>query len=98
MEKEFRKPIDILRYMHFYYLYGWKDKANQYHVGSIDKDLYQTMSLKEIVENRIGTTVEQAQYIKYYLDKMQVPNRMFCVVKENEIVYCFTLYEEKEHI
>lgn len=96
MEKKFRKPTDILHYMHFHYLYGWKDKKNYYHLRPIDKELYQTMKLEEIVENRIGTSIEQAQYFKYYLNKMNIPNRMFCVVKEN--LCCFILYEEKGHV
>lgn len=98
MEKEFRRPVDILRYMSYYYLYGWKDKNNRYHLGSINKEEYQTMSLEEIVENRIGNTIEQAQYFKYYLDKMDIPNKMFCIIKDAEILYCFTLYEENEFI
>ena len=98
MEKEFKKPADMVHDMRFYYLFGWKDSKGEYHTEAVDKEIYQTMSLEEIIENRIGTTIEQAQYLKYYLDKMHITSKMFCVIKDEEILYCFTLYEEKGQI
>lgn len=104
MNKVFKHPIDILRYMDFNFIYGWIDINNKYHVRELKqiKKLYKTMSLESIICNRIGTCIEQSEYIKYYLDKMNIPNQMYCLMTsntdENIRMHCFVLYESDGYI
>lgn len=64
--------------------------------------LYRTMSMDEILGEKIGTCIEQAWLMKMLLDRIKVPNEMFCCrvfesedfsdMDEEEHMHCFVLF------
>lgn len=101
---EIRTPEDILEFMKEKIKYGWLDINNEEHIGNMKnfRRLYRTSSLEEVLEHGIGTCIEQVMLMHYLLNKINVPNKMFCTriyegenfnnLDEEEHMHCFILY------
>ena len=78
--EEVKIPEDILEFMKQNIKYGWLDINNEIHFGNLKnfRRIYRTASLKEILEYKIGTCIEQVYLMKYLLDKIKIPAKMFC--------------------
>lgn len=99
-----KTPQDILEYMKSNIKYGWLDINDEQHIGNMKnfRRLYRTSSLEEILNYKIGTCIEQVYLMKYLLDKINIPNKMFCTriyegedfnnLDEEEHMHCFILY------
>ena len=99
-----KTPEDILEFMKFNIKYGWLDINNEEHIGNMKgfRSLYRTSSLEEILKHKIGTCIEQVYLMKYLLDKINIPNKMFCTriyegedfndLEAEEHMHCFVLY------
>ena len=99
-----KTPEDILEFMKSNIKYGWLDINNEEHIGNMKgfRSLYRTSSLEEILKHKIGTCIEQVYLMKYLLDKINVPNKMFCTriyegedfndLEAEEHMHCFILY------
>lgn len=101
---EVKTPEDILEYMKCNIRYGWLDRDNNEHIFTMKnfrKD-YRTSSLDEVLEHKLGCCIEQVYLMKYLLDKINIPSKMFCTriyenddydnVEESEHMHCFVLY------
>ncbi len=99
-----KTPEDILEYMKSNIKYGWLDINSEEHIGNMKgfRRLYRTSSLEEILNHKIGTCIEQVYLMKYLLDKINIPNKMFCTriyegedfndLEADEHMHCFVLY------
>ena len=99
-----KTPQDILEFMKSNIKYGWLDINNEEHIGNMKnfRKLYRTSSLEEILNHKIGTCIEQVYLMKYLLDKINIPNKMFCTriyegedfndLEAEEHMHCFILY------
>lgn len=89
---------DVFTYMKNNIRYGWLDINNCLHIGSMKnfRRLYQTMTLEDILSTGVGTCIDQVKLMKYLLDKINVPNKMFCtrIYEPND----FNDLEAKEHM
>lgn len=107
--KNIKTKEDILEFMKSNIKYGWLDINNQKHIGNMKnfRSLYRTSSIEETLNNKIGTCIEQVYLIKYLLDKINIPNKMFCTriyesndynaLDEEEHMHCFILcYEDNK--
>lgn len=102
--EDIKTPEDILEFMQSNIKYGWLDINNEEHIGNMKgfRSLYRTSSLEEILNHKIGTCIEQVYLMKTLLDKINVPNKMFCTriyegkdfddLEADEHMHCFVLY------
>ena len=75
-----KTPEDILEFMKSNIKYGWLDINNEEHIGNMKgfRSLYRISSLEETLNHKIGTCIEQVYLMKSLLDKINIPNKMFC--------------------
>lgn len=90
--------------------YGWMDCNGNKHLNTMKefRRLYRTMSIEEILKNKIGTCIEQVYLMHYLLDKINMKNKMFCCrifepddygdLEEEEHMHCFLLYYENDKV
>ena len=102
--KDIKTPEDILEFMKENIKYGWLDINGEEHIGNMKnfRRLFRTSSLEEILSHKIGTCIEQVYLMKYLLDGINIPNKMFCTrvyegenfnnLDEEEHMHCFVLY------
>ncbi len=101
---EIKTPNDILNFMTENIKYGWLDIDNKEHIKTMKdfRKLYRTSSLDEVLEHKIGTCIEQVYLMHILLDKINIPNKMFCTrvyegkdfndLEAEEYMHCFVLY------
>ena len=99
-----KTPEDIYEWIDANIQYGWLDTEGNKHIGEMKhfRKLYRTMSIEEIYEHKIGTCIEQVALMHDLLDKINIPNKMFCCrifepddygnLEEEEHMHCFVLY------
>ena len=102
--EEIKTPNDILEFMKSNIKYGWLDINNEEHIGNMNnfRRLYKTSSIEETLKHGIGTCIEQVNLMHTLLDKLKIPNKMFCTriyegedfnnLDEEEHMHCFILY------
>lgn len=102
--EKIKTPADILEFMKSNIKYGWLDINNEEHIGNMKgfRSLYRTSTLEEILDHKIGTCIEQVYLMKHLLDKINIPNKMFCTriyegedfndLEAEEHMHCFVLY------
>lgn len=102
--EQIQTPEDILVYMNQNIKYGWLDINNQEHIGNMKnfRRLYRTSSLEETLLHKIGTCIEQVNLMHELLNKINIPNKMFCTriyegedfndLDADEHMHCFVLY------
>ena len=99
-----KTPEDILQFMRDNIIYAWLDDKKQPHINN-NKDgrkLYRTFSVEEALEYKFGTCIEQVSMMSMLLDKLNIPNKMYCIriydgkdwklYAKGEFVHCFVLY------
>lgn len=103
-----KTPDDVLEFMKSNIKYGWLDYNGEEHIGNMDnfRKLYRTSSVNETLEHGIGTCIEQVMLMKVLLDKINIPNKVFCArIYENEEfndldsdvhMHCFILYYDNK--
>jgi len=101
---EIHSPEDILNFMKTNIKYGWLDVDNNKHIGNMKqfRRLYRTSSLDETLEYGLGTCIEQVNLMHILLDRLNIPNKMFCTriyegedfndLEADEHMHCFVLY------
>ena len=101
---EIKNPNDILEYMNENIKYGWLDINGCEHIGNMKdfRKLYRTSTIRETIEHGIGTCIEQVYLMSYLLNKLNIPNKMFCTriyegkdfndLEAEEHMHCFVLY------
>lgn len=101
---EIKTPQDVLEFMKQNIKYGWLDINGLEHIGNMKnfRKLYRTSSIDETLHHKIGTCIEQVYLMKHLLDKIKIPNKMFCTriyegedfnnLDEEEHMHCFILY------
>lgn len=101
---ELKSPEDIFEYMKSNIDYGWIDINGEKHIRNMKnfRKTYRISSIKETIENGIGTCIEQVALMHYLLDKINIKNKMFCTriyeaddysnLEEEEHMHCFILY------
>ena len=99
-----KSPEDILEYMKENIKYGWLDINNEEHIGNMKnfRRLYRTMTIEETISHGIGTCIEQVNLMSMLLNKLNIPNKMFCTriyegdnfndLEAEEHMHCFVLY------
>ena len=97
-------PEDVLDFMKANIKYGWLDVNGEEHIGNMKdfRRLYRTSSLEETLTHGIGTCIEQVYLMHTLLDRINIPNKMFCTrvyegknfnnLEEEEHMHCFLLY------
>ena len=99
-----KTPEDILEFMKTNIKYGWLDINDEEHIGNMKnfRRLYRTSSIEEVLKHKIGTCIEQVYLMKHLLDKLNIPNKMFCTriyerndfndLDAEEHMHCFVLH------
>ena len=97
-------PQDILEFMKEHIKYGWLDINNEEHIGNMKnfRKLYRTSTTLDTLEHGIGTCIEQVKLMSELLDRINIPNKMFCTriyegsdfndLEAEEHMHCFVLY------
>ncbi len=95
---------DIYKFMEENILYGWLGIDGIKHINNMDdfRLEYRTMNLKDTLNNKVGTCIEQVWLMKNLMDKIGVKSKMFCArmyedenfndLKAKERMHCFLLY------
>lgn len=101
---DIKTPNDILSFMNDNIKYGWLDINNDEHINNMKefRKLYRTSSIDETLEHKIGTCIEQVYLMHTLLNKINIPNKMFCTrvyegkdfndLEADEHMHCFLLY------
>lgn len=78
--EEIKTPEDIFVWMEDNIQYGWLDTDGNRHIDKMKnfRKLYRTMSIEEILREKIGTCIEQVWIMKVLLDRINIANKMFC--------------------
>ena len=99
-----KTPEDILEFMKEHIKYGWLDINNDEHIGNMKnfRKLYRTATTRETLEYGIGTCIEQVKLMSELLNKIKIPNKMFCTrvyegedfndLDSEEHMHCFVIY------
>ena len=99
-----KTPEDILKFMNENIKYGWIDINGEEHIGNMKnfRMLYRTSTLEEVLEHGLGCCIEQVKLMSELLDKINIPNKMFCTriyegkdfnkMDEEKHMHCFVLY------
>lgn len=107
---QIKKAKDVYDFMDKNIQYGWIDIYGKEHLNTMKefRKIYRTMSIKETLENKIGTCIEQVNLMHYLLNKINVKNKMFCCrifepddynnLEEDEHMHCFVLYYENKKV
>ena len=102
--EDIKTPEDILEFMKANINYGWLDINNEEHCGNTKgiRKLYRTSTIEETLNHGIGTCIEQTNLMKFLLDKIKIPAKMFCTriyednnfdnLEAEEHMHCFVLY------
>ena len=102
--EKIRTPHDILDFMNENIKYGWLDINNEEHIGNMKnfRRLYRTSTIEETLKHKLGTCIEQVNLMHTLLNKLKIPNKMFCTriyegeafnnLDEEEHMHCFVLY------
>ena len=100
---DINSPLDILTYLENI-KYGWLGSDDIIRINKMEnfRTYYRTMSLKNIINKRIGTCIEQTYLVKYLLDKLNIKSKMFCTrvyedetfnnMSEPERMHCFIIF------
>ena len=103
---ELKTAEDVYKFIDANIEYGWIDCYGNKHLNTMKefRRIYRTMSIEEILENKIGTCIDQVNLMNYLLNKINVKNKMFCCrifepddygnLEEEEHMHCFILYYE----
>lgn len=101
---DIRTPEDILSFLDENIQYGYVDINGEKHINDLKgfRSLYRTSSLEDTLSTGVGTCIEQVNLMHVLLNKLNIPNRMFCtrVYEDNnfnnpnaeEHMHCFILY------
>lgn len=97
-----KTPTELMDFMDINIEYGWLDKFGNKHLNTLKgfRENYRISSIKEILETRLGTCIEQAKLIKCFFDKIGFENKLYCYRSyetENNLnqevkMHCFVLY------
>ena len=102
--EQIKTPEDILEFMKQNIKYGWLDIYGEEHIGNMQnfRKLYRTASLEEVLSHGIGTCIEQVYLMSNILNKLNIPNKMYCTriyegkdfndLEAEEHMHCFVLY------
>ena len=101
---DIKTPEDILEFMNENIRYGWLDINGKEHIKTMKefRRLYRTSSIDECLEHKLGVCTEQVYLMHILLDKINIPNKMFCTriyesedfndLDSDEHMHCFLLY------
>ncbi len=101
---DIKTPNDILSFMNENIEYGWLDIYNNEHIKTMKdfRKIYRTASIDETINHKIGTCIEQVYLMHVLLDRLDIPNKMFCTrvyegkdfnnLEAEEHMHCFVLY------
>ena len=101
---DIKTPEDILEFMNENIRYGWLDINGKEHINTMKefRRLYRTSSIDECLEHKLGVCTEQVYLMHILLDKINIPNKMFCTriyesedfndLDSDEHMHCFVLY------
>lgn len=102
--EKIERPENILQFMQNNIKYGWLDINNEEHIGNMKdfRKLYRTSGLEETLVHGIGTCIEQVNLMSVLLNRINIPNKMFCTriyegqdfnnLEAEEHMHCFVLY------
>lgn len=101
---DIKTPEDVLTFMNENIEYGWVDINEEKHIKSMKnfRKIYKTSSVKETISTGLGTCIEQVNLMHELLNRINVPNKMFCTrvyegsdfndLESEEHMHCFILY------
>ena len=101
--QDIKTPYDILEYMDNI-RYGYIDIYGEEHINTLKglRRIYRVSSLEETIQRKIGACLEQTILMSYLLDRLNIPNKMFCTriyepdnfddLDADEHTHCFVLY------
>lgn len=97
---------ELMEFMNDNITYGYLGKNDKIHINNLNnvREDYKTSSIIEILNSKVGTCVEHAKLIKYFLDNKLIENKIFCHRRyENEEnllndvkMYCIVLFKEND--
>ena len=101
---ELKTPEDLMKYMDKNIKYGWIDNDGNKHIDTLEnfREKYRTSSIDEILDTGIATCIGQAKLIKYFFDKMNIENKLYCHrayekddnFNEKVKMHCFVLFKK----
>ena len=96
-----KTPEELLDYMNENIRYGWLDNENNEHIDTMKefRRLYRSLTIGEIITNKLGTCIEQTNLEMLVMDNLKIPYKAYCLRSykddlkiEDPKMHCFLLY------
>lgn len=104
--EQIKDPSSLLDYMKMNIEYGWMDQFGQKHLGLKKgfRENYRISSIDEMIENGVGTCIEQAKLAKFFFDKIGLENKLYCYRRyeteedfdKDVRMHCFVLFHDQD--
>lgn len=99
-------PEELMNFLDNNMTYGWTDNNNQEYINTLShvREKYRTSSVEKILETGLYTCIEDAKLIKFFFDKMNIENKLYCHrTYEDEDnfdqtvkMHCFVLFKKDD--
>lgn len=105
---QIKTPEEILKFMDCIE-YGYLGADGNKYVNTLKgfRKNYRTLSIEQVLKNKIGTCIEQVYLMHFLLDKINITNKMFCTrvyesgnidEEAEEHMHCFILYYDENGV
>ena len=98
---DIQTPEELLEYMNENIRYGWLDDDNNEHIDTMKqfRKLYRTLSIGEMLVNKLGTCIEQTNLEMMVMDNLNIPYKAYCLRSYEDDprivepkMHCFLIY------
>ncbi len=101
---DIKSPEELLEFMNNNIRYGWLDNENNEHIDTMKqfRKLYRTLSLGEMLVNKLGTCIEQTYLEIIVMENLGIEYKAYCLrsYEDNPRIvepkmHCFLIYTQK---
>lgn len=100
---DLKSPEELLEFMNENIRYGWLDDNNNEHIDTMKqfRKLYRTLSLDEMLTNKLGTCIEQTYLEIIVMENLGIEYKAYCLRSYEDDprivepkMHCFLIYNK----
>ena len=102
---DLKTPEELLDFMNDNIRYGWLDNENNEHIDTMKqfRKLYRTLTLGEMLVNKLGTCIEQTYLEIVVMENLHIPYKAYCLRSYEDNtrllepkMHCFLIYFQND--